>query len=213
MQVDEFLRTQTSTNRLRSDYLRHARSAFRACEAVNLVRAIDERSSASESRSGQLLDNRPVSSLSSMKSIISPSVSGRLLGDADGNSNSRSSAGRDSAHAPGKLELEEILRSFLILASEKNSDGLIRRVLQVLLQVTCTHYACFATQDSVTGSVQLKGYGTYENIQTCHMSLAVANGLAPTVLLSHVSITKRVSDRVKDRRTRATSLISGQYRL
>lgn len=91
-----------------------------------------------------------------------------------------------------KLGLESILRSFLILASERDSDGLIRRVLQVLLQVTCTSYACFAIQDPANGSLKLKGYGSYENLQTCDIPMAEAKEIAPTVLLSHCSITKKV---------------------
>lgn len=126
--------------------------------------------------------------------MLSPSIPGGLGGDADSRSHS-SSTSKESIHGRGKLELEEILRSFLILASERNSEGLIRRVLQVLLQVTCTQYACFATHDPVTGSVQLKGYGVYEDIKVCSKSLDAANGLAPGVLLSHVYITRKVGTR------------------
>lgn len=199
IQVDEFLRAQPSTSRLRSDYLRHARSAFQACGAANLVRVIDLQLKAISSRSGKRTGNRQLYTMSSTGSaMLSPSIPGGREGDADSKSHS-SAASKETIHGRGKLELEEILRGFLILASEKNSDGLIRRVLQVLLQLTCTQYACFATHDPITGSVQLKGYGVYEDIKVCSISLDAADGLAPGVLLSHVSITRKVGIRRKRR--------------
>lgn len=195
IQVDAFLQSQPSTSRLRSNYLRYARSAFQACEAVNLVRVLERRYATIKPRLGNPAQNRKISSVSSSHSAtLSPSIPGRLAGDNDSKSHS-SSASRETIHGRGKLELEEILRSFLILASEKNSDGLIRRVLQVLLQVTCTQYACFATNDPVTGSILLKGYGTYEDIKVCSRSLESVDGLAPGVLLSHVAITRKVGKR------------------
>jgi hypothetical protein len=92
-----------------------------------------------------------------------------------------------------KLDLEKILRSFLLLASERDSAGLIRRVLQVLLQVTCTHYGCFATEDPATGNYRLKAFGSHDNMQSCDKSFIDAKDVAPTVLLSHAIITKKVS--------------------
>ncbi|KAJ9123034.1 hypothetical protein QFC22_001223 [Naganishia vaughanmartiniae] len=89
-----------------------------------------------------------------------------------------------------KLDLEKILRGFLLMASERDSSGLVRRVLQVLLQVTCTHYACFATEDPATGLSRLRGFGTYD-IQVCDKSFVEAKDVAPTVLLSHAIITKK----------------------
>lgn len=159
-----------------------------------MVRVLEMRYATIKPRLSNPAQNRKITSVSSSHSdMLSPSIPGGLVGDTDSKSHS-SSTSRETLHGRGKLELEEILRSFLILASEKNSDGLIRRVLQVLLQVTCTQYACFATHDPVTGSVQLKGYGVYEDIKVCSRSLEAANGLAPGVLLSHVSMTRKVSN-------------------
>ena len=108
--------------------------------------------------------------------------------------NSRSSSGKEPEQRGSKLGLEGILRSFLMLASEKDSAGLIRRVLQVLLQVTCTQYACLAIQDPTSGILKLKGYGgAFEDIQVCSKALSDCKSLAPTVVLTHASVSRKVS--------------------
>jgi hypothetical protein len=147
-----------------------------------------------------LLNTLPVSAISSAREekTLNSETSTTALSEgflshdvASASSEEITTAGKDFPQKQ-KLGLESILRSFLILASERDSDGLIRRVLQVLLQVTCTSYACFATQDPATGSLKLKGYGSYEDLQTCDIPMAEAKEIAPTVLLSHCSITKKV---------------------
>ncbi|KAI5455195.1 hypothetical protein NCC49_000012 [Naganishia albida] len=193
LQVDDLLSTQLSMGRLRNEYLLHARSAFQACAAINLVKVVDARLIPRTSYLAVRVENQQLQSGSSVKSgSLSPSIPGGLEGDLGRNSVS-SSASKATVQARGKLELEEILRSFLILASEKNSDGLVRRVLQVLLQVTCTQYASFATHDPVSASVQLRGYGTYDDIKVCPipLSLEAASGLAPCLVISHVAVTKK----------------------
>lgn len=208
MQVEDCLRDGKSLNRLRTDYLRHARSAFQACEAVNLVRLADTlASSISGSREeGSLASDRRPSSATSFLSgsgMYSPSNPGDLLREID--THSRSSNGKEPEQRGGRLGLEGILNSFLLLASEKNSEALIRRVLHVLLQVTCTHYACLATEDPSSGLLKLKGYGrAFEEIKVCNKSLADAKSFAPTALLTHASIVRKVSKRG----TRTTSPVS-----
>lgn len=124
--------------------------------------------------------------------IDTPSNPGDLLREID--NHSFSSRGRESEQRNGRFGLEEILNSFLLLASEKDSAGLIRRVLQVLLQVTCTHYACLAIHDPSSGLLKLKGYGrAFEEIKICNKSLADCKSLAPTVVLTHASVTRKVS--------------------
>ena len=175
-------------SRIRRGYLHHAQAAFSACGASNLVLLVD----------GFLNALPPSGALSikedkSVNSDPSTTMSeGFLIHDVASTSSEEININGTDLPPKQKLGLESILRSFLILASERDSDGLIRRVLQVLLQVTCTSYACFATQDPATGSLKLKGYGSYDNLRTCDISMAEAKGVAPTILLSHCSITKKV---------------------
>jgi hypothetical protein len=178
---------------LKRGYLKHGQLAFKAAGAVNIVRFIDVLLPAlppspvlhhGDERSG-ITD---VSTLSASEAIFSQDITSSLSGSEEVNNIN----GKDLDPQTQKLGLESILRSFLILASERDSEGLIRRVLQVLLQITCTTYACFATQDPATESLRLKGYGTYKDIKMCDIPISEAKDLAPTVLLSHASITKKV---------------------
>jgi hypothetical protein len=162
--------------------LRHARSAFQLCEAVNLVRFTD-------TLGVSVPGFRREPSTVAHQSSAALSVTLREI-----DNHSRSSSGKETEQREGKLSLEGILNSFLLLAAEKDSAGLIRRVLQVLLQVTCTHYACLAILDPSSGLLKLKGYGkAFEEINTCDKSLADCKSLAPTVVLTHASVARKVS--------------------
>lgn len=193
MQADAILPSTKSTARLKRDYLKHAQLAFRAAGALNLVRLIDVLLPALPTsplmhRADERSGTADVSIATPSEGFFSQDVSSSLSGSEEViNIN-----GKEFDPQTQKLGLESILRSFLILASERDSEGLIRRVLQVLLQITCSTYACFATQDPATGSLRLKGYGTYKDIKMCDIPLAEAKDIAPTVLLSHASITKKV---------------------
>ncbi|KAJ9091836.1 hypothetical protein QFC19_008950 [Naganishia cerealis] len=190
IQAEAALQSMAHTTRMRRNYLHYAQLAFRACDAKNLVRLTDI-----------LLGNLPQPSLlaTRFKSNLTPAGSdlhedtssqhSGLLGETE--SSSLTDVSYESNFKGRKLGLEQILRSFLVFASERNSEGLIRRVLQVLLQVTCTSYACFATQDPSTGSLKLNGYGTYDDIKVCDIPIAEAKDIAPTVLLSHASLSKK----------------------
>jgi hypothetical protein len=174
--------------------LRHARSAFQLCEAVNLVRFTDTLgvSVPGFRREPSTVAHQSSAALSVTSGIDTPSNPGDLLREID--NHSRSSSGKETEQREGKLSLEGILNSFLLLAAEKDSAGLIRRVLQVLLQVTCTHYACLAILDPSSGLLKLKGYGkAFEEINTCDKSLADCKSLAPTVVLTHASVARKVS--------------------
>lgn len=185
-----------SNARLKRNYLKHAQLAAKAAGANNLVRFIDV-----------LLPGLPPSPLlyhvdersgtADVSTITAASEGGLfsqdLASSLSGSEEVNNINGKEFDPQTQKLGLESILRSFLILASERDSEGLIRRVLQVLLQITCTTYACFATQDPATGSLRLKGYGTYKDIKICDIPMSEAKDIAPTVLLSHASITKKVS--------------------
>jgi hypothetical protein len=192
-QAEVALHSMAHTNRIRRNYLQYAQSAFRACEAKNLVRFADVLlgNLAQPSTLAKKLKPNMSQATSDSPEDTSSQHSG-LLGETE------SSTFADNTYESNiksrKLGLEQILRSFLLLASERNSEGLIRRVLQVLLQVTCTSYACFATQDPSTGSLKLKGYGAHDSIETCDIPIAEAKEIAPTVLLSHASITKKVRE-------------------
>jgi hypothetical protein len=148
--------------------------------------------------------------LSVTSGIDTPSNPGDLLREID--NHSRSSSGKETEQREGKLSLEGILNSFLLLAAEKDSAGLIRRVLQVLLQVTCTHYACLAILDPSSGYLKLKGYGrAFEEIKTCDKSLADCKSLAPTVVLTHASVARKVSE-VDTATVLEAKAYSGYYR-
>lgn len=56
--------------------------------------------------------------------------------------------------------------------------------------MTRTTYACLAIQDHAQGTLQLKGYGTHDDIKVCEVPLAEA-GQCPASLLLHVAVTKR----------------------
>lgn len=43
----------------------------------------------------------------------------------------------DAVETQYKLEIGTILRSFLVLASERDSNGLVRQVLEILMRVSC----------------------------------------------------------------------------
>lgn len=194
MQAEAIIPSTKATARYKRSYLKHAQLAFKAAGAVNLVRfvdvllpglppstllhQIDERSGTTD-----------VSTITASEGFFSQDMSSSLSGSEEVNNIN----GKEFDPQTQKLGLESILRSFLILASERDSEGLIRRVLQVLLQITCTTYACFATQDPATESLRVKGYGTYKDIKLCDVPISEAGDIAPTVLLSHASITKKVS--------------------
>lgn len=178
----------------------HAQLAFKACEAQNLVLFVDVLL-AKLPQSRLIIKRDERNSVTESSTIaLSEGFLSHDVASANGSEEVHNSNGREADPQKQKLGLESILRSFLILASERDSDGLIRRVLQVLLQVTCTNYACFATQDPATGSLKLKGYGTYDDIKICDITIAEAKEIAPTVLLSHCSITKKVGPADYNRR-------------
>ncbi|KAJ9093692.1 hypothetical protein QFC21_006288 [Naganishia friedmannii] len=189
-QAEVALQSMAHTKRIRRNYLHYAQSAFKACEAKNLVRFADVL--LGNSTQSSILTKRLKSNIGQATSDLHEDTSSQhsgLLGETE--SSTFTDLTSESNLKGRKLGLEQILRSFLLLASERNSEGLIRRVLQVLLQVTCTSYACFATQDPSTGSLKLKGFGAHDSIETCDIPIAEAKEIAPTVLLSHASITKK----------------------
>jgi hypothetical protein len=198
--MESVLGAQSGAARQRISYLHHARLAYQECGADNLVRFIDDQLIILGS--SRLAQNVGIGKASLISSATEPgddspsNHSGPWGGDVPSSGNTVNS-NNGSVGKIGKtraLDLEKILRSFLILASERDSSGLVRRVLQVLLQVTCAHYACFATQDPATGFSRLQAYGTsYDDIQVCDKSFVEAKNIAPTILLSHAIMTKKVS--------------------
>jgi hypothetical protein len=194
MKAAEALQDKPHTSRNRRSLLQHAKLAFGACEATNLVLFVDVLLSELPQSTLIMKRDEKTSMTESSTIALSEGFLSHDVGSVNGSEELNKMDGRESDPSKQKLGLESILRSFLILASERDSDGLIRRVLQVLLQVTCTNYACFATQDPATGSLKLKGYGTYDDIKICDIAIAEAKDIAPTVLLSHCSITKKVSN-------------------
>lgn len=195
--MENVLQAQSGAARQRTSYLQHARLAYQECGAENLVRFVDDQLSiVGSSRLAQNVGIGKASLISSATELgdDSPSnYSGPWGGDVPSSGNTVNS-NNGSVGKTRSLDLEKILRSFLILASERDSSGLVRRVLQVLLQVTCAHYACFATQDAATGFSRLQAYGaSYDDIQLCDKSFVEAKNVAPTILLSHAIMTKKVS--------------------
>lgn len=193
MKAADALQNKPYTSRNRRTLLQHAKLAFGACDATNLVLFVDVLLTQLPQSALIMKRDEKNSMTESSTTALSEGFLSHEVGSVDGSENLNKSERRESDLSKQKLGLESILRSFLILASERDSDGLIRRVLQVLLQVTCTSYACFATQDSASASLKLKGYGTYDDIKLCNVPIAEAKQIAPTVLLSHCSITKKVS--------------------
>ncbi|KAJ9094752.1 hypothetical protein QFC21_005910 [Naganishia friedmannii] len=181
------------TVRHKRGYLQHAQLAFQAAGALNLVRSTEILLSALPPST--LLFNADGKSVGRSTSVMTSSedlLSRDVASSLDGSDEITNINGKELHPRNQKLGLESILRSFLVLASERDSDGLIRRVLRVLLQITCSNYACFAAQDPATGSMMLKGYGAYEDIAISDVAMSQATDIAPTVLISHASITKKV---------------------
>lgn len=112
--------------RLASGYSQSARKAYVQCGANNLVRMMGEPVETTES-------SQPMRHLQecAMVDCDSPrTTSSKSLVDDD------ISEGADgSISLRSKIGLESVLRTSLLLASEKDGEGLIKRVLSVLMQV------------------------------------------------------------------------------
>ena len=111
--------------RLAGDYVQSARKSYEQCGALNLVRALNNVDATGHRQQIRLAQEGTVSDCGSPATASSKSMPDEdIAGVAAGPSSLRS-----------KIGLESVLRTSLLLASEKDGEGLIKRVLSVLMQV------------------------------------------------------------------------------
>ncbi|KAJ9113617.1 hypothetical protein QFC22_005925 [Naganishia vaughanmartiniae] len=181
--------------RLTQGYAMHARLAYGKCNGFGLVRYVDKRfpevaaTVTAEGLRANAPSNFPYGQSPQLASAAFPTVSGGgLRPEPLSESDALSKDAMKEGMLERKLNLESVLRSFLVLASEKSSEMLIQKVLRILMQINRSDWSCLALQDPSTNSLHLRGAGSYDSLKIYDIPISKASALCPTTILLRGSV-------------------------
>ncbi|KAJ9096765.1 hypothetical protein QFC21_005035 [Naganishia friedmannii] len=177
---------------------RHARSAYGKCNGFGLVRYVDQQfPEVAVVVTAEVLRTNPVTNVSHEQSSLQPSTAFSAMSDGGlrleplFESDVRPKDALKEGMLERKSNLESVLRSFLVLASERSSEVLIQKVLQILMQINRSDWSCLALQDPLTNTLHLRGAGSYESLKVYDIPINKASALCPTTILLRGSVSHK----------------------
>ncbi|KAJ9105540.1 hypothetical protein QFC19_003522 [Naganishia cerealis] len=166
----------------------HAKLAYSKCNGYALVRYVDERFP--EVAAVGTAADRESSALPASVDFSAVSGGGFRSEPPPENDTMSTEASKQGV-LERKLNLESVLRSFLVLASEKSSEMLIQKVLRILMQINRSDWSCLALNDPSTNTLHLRGAGSYDSLKVYDIPISKASSLCPTTILLRGSVSHK----------------------